>query len=153
MRKISVVLMIMSVFTFTMTSCNWVKNKSKETVNKAGEIVGRTGSEFGDGIYKGVKKTFENDIKIADQLKNKGVEFGEVLINSTDSTTDNVLTVYVIFKEDFDQEITFKIFNESGKEYGRLTQNIKGEKDKPQHFDFVFDKHVNIGIKGNITIE
>ena len=144
---------IISILTLTLSSCNWAKDKTKKTVNKAGEIVGKTGSEFGDGVYKGVKRTFENNIKISDQLKTKGLEIGEVLINSTDSTADNVLTAYVIFNENFDKEITIKIFNENGKEYGRLTEKVKGEKGKAQHFDFTFDKHVHIGTKGSITIE
>ena len=144
---------IISILTLTLSSCNWAKDKTKKTVNKAGEIVGKTGSEFGNGVYKGVKKTFENNIKISDQLKTKGLEIGEVVINSTDSTTDNVLTAYVIFNENFDKEITLKIFNENGKEYGRLIEKVKGEKGKTQHFDFTFDKHVHIGTKGNITIE
>lgn len=92
-------------------------------------------------------------MEISDQLKSKGLELGEVLINSTDSTTDNVLTAYIIFNENFDQEIKIKIFNESGKEYGRLTKELKGEKGKALHIDFTFDKHVNIGTKGKITID
>lgn len=153
MKKIAPILITFSVLILTFSSCDWAKNKTKETVNKAGEIVGKTGSEFGDGIYKGVKKTFENDVKISDQIKSKGIGLGEVVINSTDSTTDNILTVYVIFNDNFDQEIVIKIFNESGQEYGRLKEKLKGEKGNAKHIDFTFDKHVNIGTKGSITIE
>jgi hypothetical protein len=136
-----------------MTSCNWVKDKTKTTVNRAGEIVAKTGSEFGNGVYKGVKKTFQNNIQLSEELKNKGLEFGEVSINSTDTTSDNVLTTYIIFKNDFDKMVTIKLFDENGKEYGRLTQEIKGKKDQAKYFDFTFDKRVNIGVKGNITFE
>jgi len=153
MKKTMSLFMIMSVFMLMFSSCDWAKDNTKKAINKTGEIVGKTGSEFGDGIYKGVKKTFENDIKISDQLKAKGLEFGEVLINSSESATDNVLTAYVIFHDNFDQEITIKIFTENGKEYGRLRQILKGEKGNAQHLDFTFDEHVNIGVKGNITIE
>lgn len=145
--------MTFSVLILTLSSCDWAKNKTKKAVNKTGEIVGKTGSEFGDGVYKGVKKTFDNDVKISDELKAKGLELGEVLINSSDSATDNVLTAYIIFNDNFDQEITIKIFAENGKEYGRLKENLKGEKGNAKHFDFTFDKQVNIGTKGNITIE
>lgn len=152
-KKTISLFMLISVFVLTFSSCDWAKEKTKKAVNKTGEIVGKTGSEFGDGIYKGVKKTFDNEVKISDQLKTKGLEFGEVLINSSESATDNILTAYVIFNENFDQEITIKIFAENGKEYGRLRENLKGEKGNAKHFDFTFDKHVNIGAKGNITIE
>jgi uncharacterized protein with FMN-binding domain len=153
MKKVISIFMTFSVLTLTLSSCDWAKDKTKKAVNKTGEIVGKTGSEFGDGVYKGVKKTFDNDVKISDQLKAKGVELGEVLINSSDSATDNVLTAYIIFNDNFDQEINIKIFAENGKEYGRLKEKLKGEKGNAKHFDFTFDKHVNIGTKGSITIE
>lgn len=145
--------MMLSFLTLTMTSCNWTKDKSKKAINKTGEIVGKTGSEFGDGVYKGVKKTFENDVKTSDRLKAKGLDLGEVLINSSASGTDNVLTAYIIFNANFDQEITIKIFDENGKEFGRLKEHLKGEKDDAKHFDFTFDKRVKIGSKSSITIE
>lgn len=153
MKKVVSIILTMSFLTLTLSSCDWAKDKTKKTVNKAGEIVGKTGSEFGDGVYRGVKKTFENDVKISDELKAKGLEFGEVIINSTDSTTNNVLTSYIIFNDNFDQEIMIKVFNENGKEYGRLKEKLNGEKGNSKHRDFIFDKHMNIGVKGNITIE
>lgn len=152
MRTISTFIPVL-VLTLTLSSCNWTKEKTKKAINRTGEVVGKTGSEFGDGIYKGVKKTFENDVKISDELKMKGLEIGEVLINSSDYATDNVLTIYMIFNNDFDQEVTIKIYAENGKEYGRLKEKLKGEKDEAKHIDFTFDKHVNIGLKGSITIE
>lgn len=142
-----------SVLTLALASCDWAKDKTKQAVNKTGEIVGKTGSEFGDGVYRGVKKTFDNNVKVSDNLKTKGLELGEVVINSSDAAVDNVLTTYIIFNDNFDQEITIKIFAENGKEYGRLKEKLKGEKGNAKHFDFTFDKHVNIGTKGNITIE
>lgn len=141
------------VLTLTFSACDWAKDKTKKAVNKTGEIVGKTTSEFGDGVYNGVKKTFENELKMSEQLKAKGLEFGEILINSTDLATDNVLTVYIIFNGNFDQEITIKLFAENGKEYGRIKELVKGEKGSAKHFDFTFDKHVNIGTKGSISIE
>lgn len=145
--------MTLSFLTLTMISCNWTKDKSKKAINKTGVIVGKTGSEFGDGVYKGVKKTFENDVKVSAQLKAKGLDLGEVLINSSGSATDNVLTTYIIFNDKFDQEITIKIFDQNGKEFGRLKEHLKGEKDEAKHFDLTFNKHVNIGSKSSITIE
>jgi hypothetical protein len=49
-------------------SCHWAAEKSKETVNKAGEVVAKAGSEFSQGIAKGVEKTFQNEVVLsADQ--------------------------------------------------------------------------------------
>lgn len=136
-----------------LTSCNWAKDKAKETANKTGEIVAETASEFGDGMYKGVKKTFKNEIQLSGELKKAGLEFGETTINSTDTTTDNILTTYIIFNQDFDKTVTIKLFNKENKEYGRSTKEIKGKKGQAKYFDFTFDKRVNIGVRGKITFE
>lgn len=151
MKKI--VTISIAFLVLTLVSCDWAKDGTKKAIHKTGEIIGKSGSELGDGIYKGVKKTFKNDVKISDELTKAGIELGELVINSTDNSSDNVLTAYVIFNEDFDQKIVIKVFNENGKEYGRLTEKVKGEKGKTQHIDFTFDSRVNIGVKGSITIE
>ena len=153
MKKALPVFVLFAVLILTCSSCDWAKDKTKKAINKTGEIVGKTGSEFGDGVYKGIKKTFDKEVKIAEPLKAKGLELGEVLINSSDSATDNVLTAYMIFNDNFDQEIRIKIFTEDGKEYGRLKVNVKGEKDEAKYVDFIFDKQVNIGAKSNILLE
>src|SRR5437879_626327 len=70
-----------------IASCNWAKQKTKETVNKTGEVIGKAGSEFANGVSKGVEKTFKNEVRISEQLTKQGLQSGKILINSTDSTT------------------------------------------------------------------
>jgi hypothetical protein len=141
---------LLSVLTL---SCNWAKEKTKETVNKTGEAVGKAGSEFADGVAKGVEKTFQNEIKFSDQLNQQGLRSGKVIINGTDSTTDNILTPYLIFDGNIDQQITVKVFTGSGQEYGRVTQKVKGLKGEAKYIDFVFDKRTNIDGKSRIVFE
>jgi len=137
----------------TLLSCNWAKSKAKDTVNKSGEIVAKAGSEFVDGVAKGVEKTFESEVKFSEQLKQKGLKSGKILVSSSDSASDNILTAYLIFDNDFDQSITVKVFNESGQEYGRVGQLVKGVKGEAKYVDFVFDKRTNIDGKSKITVE
>jgi hypothetical protein len=134
-------------------SCNWAKEKTKETVNKTGEVIGKAGSEFANGVSKGVEKTFENEVKISEQLTKQGLQTGKILINSTDSTTDNILTAYLIFNENIAREVTVKVFSPGAQEYGRVKQKIKGEKGQANYVDFVFDKRTNIDGKGTIQFE
>ncbi len=134
-------------------SCNWAKQKTKETINKSGEVAAKTGSEFIDGVSKGVEKTFANKVKVSDALSKDGLHVGKVLIESGDSATDNKLVAYMIYDSDFDKKVTIKLFTESGDEYGRLVQQIKGNKGEAGYVDFVFDKRTNIDSRGKITIE
>jgi hypothetical protein len=148
---IRVRILLLAIVAFT--SCNWAKEKAKKTVNHTGEMIAKTGSEFGEGVYKGVQRTFENDIKLADHLKAKGFELGKMTVGSADSATDNMLTAYIIFNDDFDSRVSIRLLDEEGKEYGRLSQEIKGKKGAARYVDFIFDKRVDIGIKGAIIFE
>lgn len=143
---------IVLILAFTM-SCNWTKQKSKETINKTGEVVAKAGSEFVNGVSKGVEKTFQNQVLISDQLTKQGLRTGKIIINSSDSTTDNILTAYLIFDNDIDQDVTIKVFSENGQEYGRVKEKIKGNKGEAKYIDFVFDKRTNIDGRGKITFE
>ena len=144
---------ILIFISLTLCSCNWAKQKTKETVNKTGEVAGKAGSEFVDGVSKGVENSFRNEVVLSNGLKDKGIETGKISIHSTDSTSDNILTTYLIFNKEFDQEIRVKLMNELGQEYGRQSQNIKGKAGEAKYIDFVFDKRTNIDGKGKITFE
>lgn len=144
---------ILIILISILCSCNWAKQKTKDTVNKTGEVAGKAGSEFVDGVSKGVEKSFQNEVVLSTQLKEKGIETGKISIHSTDSSSDNVLSTYLIFKKDFNQDIQVKVFNELGQEYGRQTKNIQGLAGEAKYFDFVFDKRTNIDGKGKILFE
>ncbi len=134
-------------------SCNWFKQKTKETVNKTGEVVAKTGSEFVNGISKGIEKTFRNKAVFSDELIKEGLQSGKITIRSSDSANDNIVTVYLIFNKDFNRKIMVKVFNEDGLEYGRASQIVKGEKDEAKYIDFLFDKRTNIDGRGKVTFE
>jgi hypothetical protein len=139
--------------TMLFFSCNHVKQKAKDTVNKTGEVVAKTGSEFVDGVAKGVEKTFQNEVIISDKLKAAGLRSGKIMVSSSDSATDNILTAYLIFENNIDQKVSVKVYNEIGQEYGRVSQAVKGQKDEAKYIDFVFDKRTNIDGKGKLVFE
>ena len=134
-------------------SCNWAKDKSKNAANKTGEVVAKTGSEFVDGVSKGIEKTFSNEVVISDNLKTNGLKTGKLIITSTDSTTDNILSAYLIFEKDFNKQLMIKVFDEQGLEYGRVNQLISAKAGEAKYVDFIFDKRANIDSKGKISFE
>jgi hypothetical protein len=145
-------LIILSTTLF-FASCNWAKQKTKDTINKTGEVVAKTGSEFADGLQKGVEKTFENEVAISADLSKAGFQTGKIIINGTDSTTDNILTAYIIFNENIDKSIIVKVFEDAGKEYGRATYKLIGKKNESKYIDIVFDNRTNIDGKGKLVFE
>lgn len=148
MKYLSLLLILIS-----LSSCNRVKDKTKETVNKAGEVVAKTGSEFVDGVSKGVEETFRNEIALSEELQNMGLKTGKILINSSDSAQNNVLTVYMIFDKKMVRDIVVKVFDEHSKEYGRSKLKVSAEEGEAKYFDFVFDKRTHIESKGKIIFE
>lgn len=90
---------------------------------------------------------------MSDALKSKGIETGKILVSSSDSATDNVLTIYIIIENDFSKMVVAKVYDEQGLEYGRAKQLIEGKKGDAKYFDFLFDKRTNIDSKGSIHFE
>jgi len=64
---------LLIVLVFISFACNWAKEKTKNAVNKTGEVVAKTGAEFAQGVSKGIEKTFQNEVEIADPLKKQGL--------------------------------------------------------------------------------
>ena len=150
MKQLQIFALIMLVI---CVSCNWTKEKTKEAANKTGEAVAKTGAEFVDGVSKGIEKSFSNEIIISEKLKADGLKTGKMLITGTDSTTDNILSAYMTFERPFNQQITVKVFDEQGLEYGRVSKTVTGITGEGKYFDFVFDKRTNIGGRGKISFE
>jgi len=134
-------------------SCNWAEKKAKDTVNKTGEVVGKAGSEFVNGVAKGVEKTFENEVKFSDDLIKKGLEAGKIVIRSSEHHSDDIISAYLIFNNNFDQEVTIKVYTPQGKEYGRTRTLVKAKKGDAFYVDFTFDSRTNIDGKGTISFE
>ncbi len=130
----------------------WSVKSISETL-KSDKNVAQTGSEFVNGVSKGIEKTFANEGKLSEHLIAAGLKPGKMTTHGSDSTTDNVLTAYLIFEKDFNQQVTAKVFDESGQEYGRSMLLIKAQKGEAKYFDFVFDQRTNIDGKGVITFE
>lgn len=138
----------MSVSILLITaSCNWAKDKAKDAANKTGEAVAKTSSEFADGVAKGIQKTFSNEVILSDNLKTNGLTTGKIIIASTDSTTDNILSAYLIFAKDFNQQLSIKVFDEQGLEYGRTNQLITAKSGEAKYVDLFLIKEPILMVK------
>ena len=138
---------------FLFQSCDWASDKAKKTVNKTGEVVGKAGSEFAEGVSRGIEKSFENNITLSDKLKMEGVSKGKIQVLSSDSAKDHILSAYLIFGQDFQRTITVKLYTEDGTEYGRQSISIVAAKGDARYFDIVFDKRTQIDNRGKITFD
>ena len=146
--------LIISLISILLFSCSDIKQSAKETLNKGGEVVGKTTTEFIEGVSEGVEKTLQCDISLSDSLGIRGISTGTHSINNgEDGGENNKLTLYVIFNKDFNSELIAKAFGKDGLEIGRAKTKVKGTRGDAIYVDFVFDKRTYIEVKSKITIE
>jgi hypothetical protein len=150
--KIQINLLIALVL-LSFTACEKVKEKTKSTINEGGEVVGKTATEFIEGVSEGVDKTLQCEIVLSKELVNKGLKTGQFSINNEEGGNNNILVLYIIFDRDFNQELTAKSFNKNGLENGRTKIAVDGKAGEAKYYDFVFDRRTYIEAKSKITIE
>lgn len=142
------------LFILLFASCNRIANKTKEGINRGGEVVGETATEFIEGVTEGVDKTLECDIILSKNLVNAGLKTGVYDIKSeTITSNNNELTLYIIFKKDFNKDVLVRVYNKNKLEIGRTKTLISGKKGEAGYFDFKFDKRTDIGFKNKIVLE
>ncbi len=135
-------------------SCSRIKSKTKETLNKGGEIVGKTATEFVEGVTEGVERTLDCCIVISDDLIYRGVSTGKYYIENSHSNGNcNKLTLYIISEKDFKGRLLAKVYDKKKLECGRKYVNVSFNAGEAKYVDFVFDKRTSIEMRSRITIE
>lgn len=151
MKKIGTLFLAAS---FIAVSCGKIKEKTKEGINKSGETIGKTATEFVSGVSEGVEKTLVSEISLSGNLKKEGIRTGKISVtNSPQGGTNNVLTVYLIFDKDFKSVIAAKVFDNDGLEIGRARLAIENTAGNAGYYDFVFDKRTHIETKSKVELE
>ncbi len=147
-------LFIFIMLAIALFSCNNMKQKTKETLNKGGETIGETATEFFEGVSKGVDKTLECDIAVSPALQEKGLRTGKFSItNHPDGGENNLLVLYLIFEKDFKTTLLAKAYDKNGLETGRSKTNVEGKAGEAGYYDFLFDKRTYIEARSKISIE
>lgn len=136
-----------------LTACDGMKNKTKETLNKGGEVVGKGATEFLEGVSEGVEKTLDCEIELSQELTDNGLSTGVFSIEDKDTGSNNRLTIYMIFESDFKKTLTAKAYNKAGLEIGRSNIDIDAKAGHAGYFDFDFDNRTDIEARSKIEIE
>lgn len=154
MKKITLKISLIISIAILFASCGDMKEKTRESLNEGGEIVGKTATEIVEGIKSGVDKTLECNIELNEQLINKGIKTGKFSIeNDSTGGSNNVLAIYLIFEKDFKSSLTAKVYDKKGLECGRSKINVAAKAGDARYFDFKFDKRTYIEVKSKIVVE
>lgn len=142
------------LFALVVMSCGRVKKKTKDTINKGGETIGKTASEFIEGVTEGVEQTLQCKLTLSQELQEKGLKTGKFTIQSGPTEgNNNQLTLYLIFDKAFKGTLKAKVVDKNGLEIGRSKSEVEGAAGDSGYFDFDFDKRTYIEVKSVITIE
>jgi hypothetical protein len=144
---------ILSALVLT-TSCEKMKNKTKETINKGGETVGKTATEFFEGVSEGVDQTLQCELTLSPELNEQGLQTGKFsILYDSSGINRNQLTLYLIFNQEFNSEVLVKAFDKNGLEIGRTKKILEGAAGDAGYFDFQFDKRTDIEVRSKIIME
>jgi hypothetical protein len=133
-----------------ITACN--SSNVNDKIHNASEKAGKAVSEIAKGVSQGVSSSFEVHITKLDSNALRNIELGKITLKSREGT-DNMLSIYFIFKKDVARKLVIKVYDSKGLEMGRSSQLVKGKKDEAGFIDFIFDKRTNIDSDSKITIE
>ena len=134
-----------------ITGCSG--ERAHEAIATTSEKVGQTAGELVKNVSTGVEKAFNVKIELSEKLKAKGVSFGQIKVSNDSTGTDNKVSVYMIFSNDFNGEMIMKAFDNNNLEMGRIRISISAKKDEARFFDFVFDPRTNIDTDSKLTLE
>lgn len=148
MKKLLAVALVMVL----AISCNKVKEKTKETLNKGGETVGEMATEFTEGVTEGVERNLDCKVVVSDGLKAQGITTGKYHIENDSIGKDNKLVIYIISEKAYKGTLTFKVNDKKGVEFGRQQLQIDTKAGAAGYYDVVFDPRTDIEVKSTIEI-
>lgn len=145
-------LLTVALFMVLAISCNKVKEKTKETINKGGETVGEMATEFTEGVTEGVERNLDCKVVVSDGLKAQGISTGKYHIENDSLGKDNQLVIYIITEKAFKGTLTFKVNDKKGIEFGRQQLQLDAKAGAAGYYDVVFDPRTDIEVKSTIEI-
>ena len=102
-------------------SCNWAGEKTKNALNKGGELAGSAATEVIEGVTTGVEDSWSVDVRLSEALKEKGLTLGKTTLESDASGRDNKLIVYLSSERAVADTVMAIAYDQDGAEMGRTT--------------------------------
>lgn len=95
--------------------------------------------------------TFQSHIEVDSSLVRSGVHTGKFSIQKADSLY--ILSVYGIFEKNIDREISVRVYDEKGQEYGRSHTHVMGHAGDASYLDFHFDPRTDIESRSRFVLQ
>lgn len=140
------------------SACNNIRQRAADaastTTTEVGKAVGKTSTEFVSGVKDGIDNASGCTLEMSANLRAAGLETGKMMVTEdSGSTNKNKLSVYIIFSKDYNKPVVAKVFDASGREYGRVMVQVNSKSGSARFYDFVFDKRTDIEGRSRVTLD
>ncbi len=144
-------LYLLAIALLTLSACQQISDKSKAVIKEGGNAVGQGASQFVDGVKDGVDRTFQSQLVVDSSLLRAGFHTGKFSVGKPDSIY--ILTVYGIYDRAIDRELSVRVYDERGQEYGRSHSHASGHAGEASYLDFRFDQRTDIESRSRFVIQ
>ncbi len=104
-----------------LSACNWAGEKTKDVLNKGGELAGSAATEVIEGVTTGIEDTWSIDVRLSDALRTQGLALGKTSFESDSAGRTNTLIVYLSSERAITDTLTAVAYDQAGAEMGRTT--------------------------------
>ena len=136
-----------------LSACNWAGEKTKNALNKGGELAGTAATEVIEGVTTGVEQAWSVDVRLSDELKAKGLVVGRTQLESGSDGRDNQLIVYLSTENTFSDTLTATAFDQDGVEMGRARMPIHLLAGSADYHTLVFQSRTDLERKSRVEIK
>jgi len=148
MRASAVIVLVIG-----LSSCDWAGEKTKNALNKGGELAGSAATEVIEGVTTGVEETWSVEVRLSEGLKAQGLAIGRTQVESDSADRDNRLIIYLSAKSSISDTLTATAFDQEGVEMGRAHLLLHLPASSADYHTFVFQSRTDLERKSRVVIE
>jgi len=137
---------------FVLSACNWAGEKTRNVLNKGGELAGSAATEVIEGVATGVEDTWSVDVRLSEDLKTQGVMLGKTSFENDSAGRTNTLIVYLSSDRAIADTLTAVAFDQAGAEMGRTTVPLVIDAGNGDFHLLHFQTYTDLERKGRVEL-
>lgn len=135
-----------------ISACNWAGEKTRDALNKGGELAGSAATEVIEGVATGVENTWSVDIRLSDELRSRGLALGKTSVEIDSAGRSNRLIVYLSTESALSDTLTAIAFDQAGAEMGRASIPLTVAAGTGDFHVIHFQAYTDLERKGRVEI-
>lgn len=135
-----------------VSSCNWAETKTKQALNKGGELAGSAATEVIEGVTTGVERTWKVEVELSSELKARGLQLGRTQVVSDEQGRDNRLVIYLSTDKGLRDTLSAIALDKDMLEMGRTTLVVDAPPNSGDHYVLQFQDRTDLERKSRVVI-